>query len=230
MKKTIISLHKQIIFTCVILFGLNVYSQTIGPWNVTELKQTPNWTTTNVDAVNGMTGILYESIDYPGNPVEVFAYYSAPSGTSPAGGWPAVIFVSGGNGDAFSNAVQYWNDRGYAAISMDTHGDFPNGSATPNPGPGRVGVFNDWTLPNIEDQWYYHAVAQVIKAHSLIRSFPEINTNKIGILGASWGGTLTGTVIGLDNRFAWALPVYGGGFLADTVLPEILALTDSQAF
>ncbi|WP_299668850.1 T9SS type A sorting domain-containing protein [uncultured Polaribacter sp.] len=206
------NLQKHFIFICAILFGLNMYSQTIGPWNVTELKQTPNWTTTNVDAVAGMTGILYESIDYLNNPVEVFAYYSAPTGTPPAGGWPAAIFVSGGLGDAFPEAVKYWNDRGYAAISMDTFGDFPNGTATPNPGPGRNGVFNDWTLP-IEDQWYYHAVAQVVKAHSLIASFSEVNANKIGIMGASWGGTITGTIMGLDDRLAWAFPIYGCGYL-----------------
>ncbi|WP_175288707.1 carbohydrate-binding protein [Flagellimonas eckloniae] len=197
-----------------ITVSISTGSEYIGPWNITELKQTPNWTTTNVSSVAGMTGILYESIPYQGNPVEVFAYYSAPAGTPPAGGWPAAIFVSGGNGDAFASAVEYWNDRGYAAISMDTWGDFPDGSATPNPGPNRSGVFNDWNLPNIEDQWYYHAVAQVMRAHSLIASFSEVNPNKIGLIGASWGGNLTGTVMGLDNRLAWALPIYGCGYLA----------------
>lgn len=209
------NLQKYFIFICAILFGLNMYSQTIGPWDVTELKQAPDWTTTNVSAVDGLTGILYESIDYLDNPVEVFAYYSVPSGTPPEEGWPAVIFVSGGLGEALPEAVEYWNGRGYAAISMDTFGDFPNNDPTPNPGPARSGVFNDWSL-DVEDQWYYHAVAQVVRAHSLLASFTEINADKIGIMGASWGGTITGTVMGLDDRLAWALPIYGCGFLKGT--------------
>ncbi|WP_025744037.1 carbohydrate-binding protein [Aquimarina pacifica] len=190
-------------------------NQTVGPWDITELREVPNWETSTVDAEDGMTGILYESIDYLGNKVEVFAYYSAPSGTPPVGGWPAAIFAHGGGGTAFPQAVKYWNDKGYAAISMDLEGQYPNNENTPNPGPRRVGVWDDYKLP-IEEQWYYHAVAQILKAHSLIASFPEVNANKIGLIGASWGGTLTSTVMGVDNRLAWAIPVYGAGFLSES--------------
>ncbi|WP_299248007.1 carbohydrate-binding protein [uncultured Aquimarina sp.] len=190
-------------------------NQTIGPWNITELREVPDWRTTTVDAVDGMTGILYESIEYLGKKVEVFAYYSAPSGTPPAGGWPAAIFAHGGGGTAFPQAVKYWNDHGYAAISMDLEGQYPNNEKTPNPGPKRVGVWDDYKLP-IKEQWYYHAVAQILKAHSLIASFPEVNANKIGVLGASWGGTLTSTVMGVDSRLAWAIPIYGAGFLSES--------------
>ncbi|MDW5290828.1 T9SS type A sorting domain-containing protein [Formosa sp. PL04] len=210
------NLHKHIILLGFFLFGLNSFSQTIiGPWNITELQQVPNWKTSNVEPVTGVTGILYESIDYLGEKVEVFAYYAAPSGTPPAGGWPAVVYAHGGGGTAFPEVLTYWNDLGYAAISMDLEGQYPNNSQTPNPGPVRIGVWDDFRL-DIEDQWYYHAIAQVLKGHSLIASFPEVNANKIGIMGSSWGGTITGTVMGVDNRFAWAIPVYGGGFLSES--------------
>ena len=49
---------------------------------------------------------------------------------------------------------------------------------TENPGPHRVGVFGDFDRPT-ERQWYYHAVAQVILGHSLIRSFPEVNARQV---------------------------------------------------
>jgi len=98
---------------------------------------------------------------------------------------------------------------------MDLEGQYPNNSATPNPGPRRIGAWDDFRLP-IEEQWYYHAIAQVVRGHSLIASFPEVNANKIGVMGASWGGTITGTVMGVDNRFAWAIPVYGGGYLSES--------------
>ena len=202
----------QITIIALIILASHGFSATIGPWDITELQQVPNWRTSNVAPVSGMTGILYESIEYLGNPVEVFAYYSAPSGTMPSGGWPAAIFVHGGGGTAFPEWVEYWNEQGYAAISMDVEGHYPTGTSTPNPGPSRVGVWDDYQLP-IEEQWYYHAVAQVMKAHSLIASFSEVNVDQIGVLGASWGGTLTSTVMGVDSRLAWAIPIYGAGFL-----------------
>ncbi|MGJ8692939.1 MAG: alpha/beta hydrolase family protein [Thalassotalea sp.] len=196
----------------------------IGPWDITQLKSVPAYTITTDYAEEGMTGILYESIDYLGQKVEVFAYYSAPSGTMPDGGWPAAVYVHGGEGSALPTWVQYWNDRGYAAISMDHHGHYPDRTTnTPNPGPDKYGTWGDYDLP-IDEQWYYHAVAQVISATSLIGSFDEVNSDKIGITGTSWGGTLTSTVIGLDNRLKWAVPVYGGGYLSDSDGSQGLAL------
>ena len=55
----------------------------------------------------------------------------------------------------------------------------------------------------------------VALAHSLIRSFPEIDAEKTGVTGISWGGYLTSIVAGVDSRFKFAAPVYGCGFLGD---------------
>lgn len=65
----------------------------------------------------------------------------------------------------------------------------------------------------LTEQWPYHAVANVIRAHSLLRSFKEVDPENIAITGISWGGYLTSIVAGLDNRFKAAVPVYGCGFL-----------------
>lgn len=213
------------------VYGTTTSVGTIGPWDMDELFETPSYRTTDVQAVDGMTSILYESIDYLDNKVEVYAYYSAPSGTMPSGGWPAVVYVHGGAGTALPEWVEYWNERGYACITMDHHGHYPDGSDTPNPGPDKIGNWGDWEKP-IDEQWYYHAVAQVVKAHSLIASFDEVNANKIGIMGTSWGGTITSTVMGIDNRLRWAIPVYGGGYLSDSdgVQGQALSDPDVRAF
>ena len=57
--------------------------------------------------------------------------------------------------------------------------------------------------------------ADVILAHSLLRAMPEVDPDRIGITGISWGGYLTCIVSGLDNRFKFAVPVYGCGFLGE---------------
>ncbi len=204
------------VFTCC--------AHAVRPWDLDRLYRVPEWETTSNAEVAGMTGILYESIPVNDSRVQVFAYYSAPEGRAPEGGWPAIVCVHGGGGTAFHEWVAKWNDHGYAAISMDLEGHYPTRETedrrspripTEHPGLHRLGIFQNYEDP-IEQQWYYHAVGQVILAHSLVRSFPEVNPGKIGLTGISWGGTLTSTIMGVDNRFAFAIPVYGCGFLPDS--------------
>lgn len=233
------SQNKNIRSFIVILFiAINTlgYSQTVGPWNLGELYNVPEWEVTTLAPKAGVTSILFSSIDYLGNPVEVFAYYSAPqTGDMPVGGWPAVLHVHGGGGTANSSWVQSWNNRGYAAISMDLEGHYPlrdeenNYYSTPNPGPSRNGNWGDWEL-DIEEQWYYHAVSQIILSHSLIASFDEVNADKIGIIGVSWGGLLTSTTMGVDNRLKFAIPVYGAGFVTEADSYLGISNTAKEAF
>jgi hypothetical protein len=81
-----------------------------------------------------------------------------------------------------------------------------------NAGPSRISWFGDIALPD-KEQWFYHAVADVIRAHSLLRSYPEINKKHIGLTGISWGGTIASTVAGVDSRFEFVIPVYGCGYI-----------------
>ena len=61
----------------------------------------------------------------------------------------------------------------------------------------------------------YHAVADTVLANSLLRSLPGVDADKVGIMGISWGGVITSTVIGIDDRFAFAIPTYGCGDLSE---------------
>ena len=69
----------------------------------------------------------------------------------------------------------------------------------------------------------FRSVANVILAHSLLLSFPEVNADKTVITGISWGGYLTCLAASLDNRFKAASPVYGCGFYSDCVFRSDLA-------
>ncbi|NDV62072.1 hypothetical protein G0Q06_06405 [Puniceicoccales bacterium CK1056] len=167
--------------------------------------------------------IYYDALDYEGNPTRVYAWIGIPAGASAGSPVPAVVLAHGGGGTAFLEWVQKWNDRGYAAIAMGLEGQTDDTSLpTMNtgwtihgmPGPVRVGIYGDTGLP-LEDQWMYHAVADVVLANSLMRSIPVIDATKIGLHGVSWGGVITSTAIGIDDRFAFAIPTYGCGHLFD---------------
>ncbi len=206
------------------------------PWDTVELFKTPKTYDADCCKREGFSSFFYEGLDYKAHKTKVFAYYRAPAGTPPPGGWPAVICVHGGGGTAYPEWVQAWVDRGYAAIAMDVEGhlpigEFPNREWHVNAGPPRITTFGDIELADRE-QWFFHAVADVIKAHSLLASFPNINKNKIGVHGISWGGVITSAVMGIDHRLAFAIPVYGCGFLYETATPGFKkyfdAMTDDQ--
>ncbi|NME68730.1 alpha/beta hydrolase family protein [Flammeovirga aprica] len=190
-------------------------------WDLEQLFKAPKWEKTEIAQVEGMQSIFYEGIPYKGNPTKVYAYYSYPKTPKPEGGYPAVVLVHGGGGTGYPAWVKKWNEQGFVAISMDLEGHIPSNKKHDErdtfigSGPQRKGVFHDYDLP-LQDQWYYQAVAQVILGHSLLRSFEGVNPNKTGITGISWGGMLTSSISGIDDRFQFAVPIYGCGYLKDT--------------
>jgi PhoPQ-activated pathogenicity-related protein len=71
-----------------------------------------------------------------------------------------------------------------------------------------------------------------MRAHSLLRSFPEVDAEHTAVTGISWGGYTTCLVASLDDRFKAAVPVYGCGFLHEgesVQKPSIDKLGDRKA-
>ena len=167
--------------------------------------------------------IFFDALDWEGKPTRVFAWIGLPAGASKEKPVPGIVLVHGGGGTAFKEWVQKWNAEGFAAISIAVEGqtdkkrsEIKSRSQSWEPhergGPVRPGTYADSAKP-LEDQWMYHAVADTILANTLLRSLPEVDPAKVGIMGVSWGGVITSTVIGLDPRFAFAIPTYGCGGL-----------------
>jgi hypothetical protein len=104
---------------------------------------------------------------------------------------------------------------------MDLEGHVDDGTdgrahpGHPFSGPARVGTFQDAGAP-LEEQWGYHAVADIMLAHSLLAAQAEVDKARIGVTGISWGGILSSLVAGVDTRFKCAIPVYGCGYLYDS--------------
>lgn len=186
------------------------------PWDLIALSQRPGYEWS--DQKNPVWSLYYKGESYKNQPTRVFAYYASPATieATSAGekAFPAVVLVHGGGGTAFKEWAELWAKRGYAAIAMDLAGCGPDRKRLADGGPGQDDKekFSAIDQPS-KDQWTYHAVANVILAHSLIRSFKEVDASRTAVTGISWGGYLTCIVAGLDNRFKAAVPVYGCGFL-----------------
>jgi len=167
--------------------------------------------------------IFYDALPWNGKPTRVFAWIGLPAQRT--GKVPGIVVVHGGGGTAYKEWVQKWNAEGFAAISIAVEGQTdvdekkePKGRPVwarhAFSGPARDGTFADTKLP-LKEQWMYHALADTMLANSLLRSLPEVDATKIGVMGISWGGVITSTIIGLDERFAFGIPTYGCGHLFD---------------
>ncbi|MGJ8677952.1 MAG: LamG-like jellyroll fold domain-containing protein [Akkermansiaceae bacterium] len=169
--------------------------------------------------------IFYDALDTEGNPTRVFAWINIPANATRANPVPGVVLVHGGGGTAFQGWAEQWAARGYAAIAITTEGhtnirynaEVHPATTTRTPsgyikhelsGPSR----NFYSVrADLSAEWMYHATANTILANSLLRDLDIVDEDKVGVMGVSWGGVITSTAIGIDDRFAFAIPVYGCG-------------------
>ncbi len=168
--------------------------------------------------------IYFDSIPSLGKETSVFAYIGVPDTDSPAGGFPAVVLVHGGGGIAFHEWVEYWNGKGYVALSFDTGGrqfgsrvHDSKGTAEQNPRGRYVQPDDNGSFGNdgssFYDSWTYYNVANIILSNNILRARKDVNKEKIVLTGISWGGVLTAIASGIDDRFLAFAPVYGTGYL-----------------
>ncbi len=200
-------------------------------------KEVPEFNPT-IEEYSHIKAITYDGLEYKGGKTKIFAYVGFPEGASEESPVPAVVLVHGGGGHPYMEWVRLWNERGYAAIAMETTGYFPLvanagtiGGTTDNanfsygltedfaeegyvsaPGPDRL---YPTEYMEVSEQWAYHGISQVILAGNILRQDKRVDVDNIGITGISWGGVTTTQVIGYDNRFSFAIPIYGMAYLGD---------------
>jgi cephalosporin-C deacetylase-like acetyl esterase len=201
-------------------------------WDIKGIYDVPQYRILTTDSA---FGIIYQGLTYKGKLQNVYAYYATPGmlngDRSKDKNLPAVILVHGGGGTAFKEWAIMWAKKGYAAIAMDLRGN----------GPGKKhidGGFDEpdsqtpyFTItPGLNEQWMFQAVADVILANNLIRSFPEVDVNRTAITGISWGGIITCLMVGIDDRYKAAVPVYGCGYLLQnsSMRARLLQLNDQD--
>ena len=189
-------------------------------WDVERIHEVPGTSPVDGFASEGLEALFYEGLPWKKRPTRVFAWMGLPK-LKQGETCPGILLVHGGGGTAFDFWVRLWNERGYAAIAMDLCGCVPQPPPIPPGeererhemgGPGGWGGFEQIDDP-IEDQWAYHAIADVALGQSLLAAQPQVDASRIGLTGVSWGGYLACIVAGVDARFRFAVPVYGCGFL-----------------
>ena len=136
--------------------------------------------------------------------VDIFAYFSHPAGKR---GLPAFIWNQGGLGRASS----YWTilgaKRGYAALCIDF----------PLPGYRSTGGYPIASSleagPDARRAPIYHGAVALLRAVSYLESRAEVDGNRIGMCGSSWGGFYTTLMAGVDPRLKACSAMFGTGSL-----------------
>lgn len=167
---------------------------------------------------DGLKAIWLEGEPLDGKPTRVFAYLALPEGACAARKVPGMVLAHGGAGTAYSRWALTWAKRGYAAIVVDNCGAVPLRAPgeskwirTSAGGPAGWGRF-DLAMKPPKEQWPYHAVGALVRAHSYLLSLPEVDAGCTGLTGVSWGGFLTMLTAAKDKRFKLAMPVYACGY------------------
>jgi len=150
----------------------------------------------------------FNVLDYRGRETWVAAIYGAPDGAGP---FPGIVHVHGGGQTVSADDVAWCVNRGYAAISFDYTGpkedrDFVTEWAKD------VGGYLT-IRPEPDASLLYHAVAAARRAITFIAARPEVDPERIGSYGISWGGYVMWLVNGADDRLKAAVPIYGCGIL-----------------
>ena len=136
--------------------------------------------------------------------VEIFAFFSFPKG---AKNLPAFIWNQGGLGQASPAVTEAGAKRGYAVLCIDF----------PLPGYRSTGGYPINTGLELGDDPrqapIYHGAVALLKAVSYLESRSEVNKDRIGMAGSSWGGFFTTLMAGIDPRLKVAGCLYGTGSL-----------------
>ncbi len=229
---------KNFLLLSLLLSWAQLSAEQVGPWDLDALKtHVPAMAWVQQD--KPVHALTYEGEVYKGHPTKVFAFYASPVTvgdvkTDEKKTFPGVVLVHGGGGTAFADWAFLWARRGYAAIAMDLGGSRPPDpvfdpktgapighqsdgklrTRLPDGGPGQGSTEKfDSIGGDTNDDWPFHAVASVMRAHTLLRSFKEVQAEHTAVTGISWGGYTTCLIASLDDRFKAAVPVYGCGFL-----------------
>lgn len=138
--------------------------------------------------------------------VDTFAYFVYPKG---AKGLPAAIWNQSGLAPADTSLAMYGVRRGYAMLCFD----YPNlGDAYRSTAHYMINstlVLTD----DIQKAPIAHGAIAALKAVTFLQSRPEVDPERIGMCGNSWGGFFSTLMAGIDPRLKACAASFGTGGL-----------------
>lgn len=178
-------------------------------WNFAELSKTPAFRDSPFEdsKFKGLRDILVTGAEIEGKKSEFFAYIGYPTGPVPQGGFPGIVLIHGGGGTAFPQYVKLWTSHGFAVIALDWYNSRPH-----LPASGELTEVSVKKIPleGGERQEHVTNAANMVIAHSLLRTLENVNPDKTAFVGLSWGSWYGAMVAAIDPRFKGVIEIYCG--------------------
>jgi len=181
---------------------------------------------------------VYKDGEYHDDTV-VYAQIAMPANAVPGKKLPGLLVLHGGGYFAQNSSMYFrvaqWAAAGYVVVACDLPGiaspefaDAASGTWKSVP----YGNITRFTVkPDIKASWLYTAEATALKAFALLKTQPEVDPSKIGIVGMSWGGYSTVMMCGLlGERVAAGFSEYGCGFYDEDSAFQMSLLPTTSAF
>ena len=170
--------------------------------------------------------VYYGSREYKGHPVKIFGYFCYPKGR---GKLPGLLICHGGGGTANLPGAIVWAQHGYAVLAIDLPGKGEQRWHSRSGGPDMDVPILLRTSPDPSYNYLIHAVAAVRNGITFLTEREEVNPNRLGMVGLSWGGVITLLTNGQDTRLKAAVNVFGAGFISEgCTWQDRFALKSSQ--
>ena len=186
----------------------------------------------HIDPNTPVNGVCERESDHQGVTLKYLRYFSHTIGDFPLemaailafpktpGPHPALLHLHGGAQCANAGIALAWAERGYVTLCPDW--SVPanmHQSAHATRWPDNTPPAHE-SLLEAEDATIGHVVRGVRHGISLLAALPEVQADRIGMVGISWGGLMTWLVNGTDTRLRTAIALYGSGRTAGHPMSE----------
>ncbi len=124
---------------------------------------------------------------------EVHGWMMKPAGYEAGKSYPAILHIHGGPrtvfGDVYHHEMQMWANAGYFVFYCNPRGSDGRGNEFGDIN-GKYGTVDYDNIMEFTDE--------------MLRKYPDIDANRVGVTGGSYGGFMTNWIIGHTHRFAAA--------------------------
>jgi dienelactone hydrolase len=159
-----------------------------------------------------LSELYFPAQPYLDRPTRAFGYFARPDHLFEPS-LPAMLLIHGGGATAEPQWAIDWAARGYAALAIDLYGQGPDREKLPDGGPDWSDNFASFHLTHgLHNTWMYHGIANCIRAITALATLPDVDPNRLGVTGVSWGGFFCAAVMSLDDRIKAGIPVFCAGY------------------
>lgn len=178
-------------------------------WDGGQLEQLTDF---NGSALEGVTISVPERLTFTNTDgVDIDGFVMKPVGYEPGKRYPGILHIHGGPkmvfGPGFHHEMQLWAASGFFVCYCNPRGSCGKGNAFADL-QGKYGEVDFRDLMEFTDE--------------VLRRYPEIDADRMGVAGGSYGGFMTNWVIGHTDRFRCAVSQRSiANYVGDYLLSDI---------